>query len=120
LKFHGDSFRGRFRGHAVRGDAVGIVPGREPARGSVLAGFSFGAREVRVRVELTAPGSPSPDGPRALAALRREIKGDAAARGACEASLHGTEVVFILRGDAIDPHLARRAVERAIDAAGPA
>jgi hypothetical protein len=28
-----------------------------------------------------------------------------------------TEVVLIMRGDAIDAHLARRAVEKAIDAA---
>jgi hypothetical protein len=112
LKFHGDSFRGRYRG-----DAVGDIPGRESARGWLLAPFSFGRREVRVRVELTAPGAPSPQGPKALAAVRREFKDSGAERGACEAALHGTEVVFVMRGEAVDAHLARRAVEKAIEAA---
>ncbi len=120
LAFHGDSFRGRLLGHAVRGDAVGEIPGRDYGeRSALLAPFSFGESVVRVRVELTSPGEPPPWGPKALAAVRREFKDSGAGRGACEAALHGTEIVFLLRGDAVDVQLARRAVEKAIEAAGP-
>jgi hypothetical protein len=125
LKFHGDTFRGRIRGHAVRGDAVGEIPGRESRRRSFLAPFSFGRREVRVRIELTTPDAPPPEGPKALATVRRELKGTRASGGAgasaaepgLQVALHGTEIAFIMRGDAIDPHLARRVVEMAIEAA---
>jgi len=123
LKFHGDSFRGRIRGHAVRGDAVGEVPGREPRRRSFMTPFSFGKREVRLRIELTAPDAPPPQAPKALAAVRRELKGARAGAGAvssepgAQVALHGTEIAFIMRGEAIDPHLARRVVEKAIEAA---
>jgi hypothetical protein len=118
LTFHGDSFRGRIHGHAIRGDAVGEIPGRDfGKRSGFLAPFSFGERAVRIRVELTAPDVPPPRGPKALAAVRRELKASDRERGACEVALHGTEIVFVLRGDAIDPHLARRVVEKAIETA---
>ncbi len=125
LKFHGDTFRGRIRGHAVRGDAMGEVPGRESRRRSYLAPFSFGKREVRVRIELTAPDAPPPQAPKALAAVRRVLKGVRAGGGAsgvssepgAQVALHGTEIVLVMRGDAIDAHLARRVVEMAIEAA---
>ena len=82
LAFHGDSFRGRYRGHAVRGDAVGEIPGRAVGKRSViLALLTFGERVVRLRVELTIPDASPPRGPKALAAVRRELKESECARG---------------------------------------
>jgi hypothetical protein len=116
--FHGGTFRGHVEGHAVRGDGEGEIPRLEPSRrGSILGLFTAGRRSVRVRVELSAPDAPSPDATKAAAAARKDLKDRGTDAALFEVALLGTELVFVLRGDAATPETAARLVRKALEAA---
>ncbi len=118
LHFHGGSFRGRFRGHSVRGDGGNAIPRTDaPSGRSLLDLFAVGRRAVRVRVELTTPELSSPETATAAIAARSELKAVGADASLYETALRGTELAFVLREDAAAPATVRRVLERAIDAA---
>jgi len=135
--FHGDSFRGRFMGRAIRGDARTSAAKTADAEDSVMDGARRGAsgivnaladlargatargRGVRIRVELTAPGLAEPDVAGAAAAARRELKdaaGGEADRSLYEVFRDGTELAIVLRGESARPETAKRLVEVAVEA----
>lgn len=134
LFFHGGTFRGRFEGHAVRGDGESDIPRLEaPTRASLFDLFTSGPKAVRVRLELM--GSPvasgsgqsegraasasgtSPDATRAVAAARKDLRDRGTDARLFEVALQGTELVFVLRGEAATPEAVRRVVEKALRAA---
>jgi hypothetical protein len=135
--FHGDSFRGRFLAHAVRGDAEDALPrGGMPqmptfwdsARRAltvvstellrVFVGARASERTVRVRVELSSLGGKRPDAAGAAVALRRELKSRWPEAGLHEVSHAGTELLLLLRGEAAEPAKVKELVELAIGLAG--
>ncbi len=133
---HGSTFRGRFMGRAVRGDAEdmpatfppgqevsfveGIRQGLASALGAAAAfGRSAGRSVVRLRVELISQGVAKPDAIGAAAAVRKHLRKSVASgektRPLYEVSRDGTEVLMVLRGEIATPEVARRLVELAID-----
>jgi hypothetical protein len=136
--FHADSFRGRFLSRAVRGDGVDELPrkGMSPKRGrldglvvSVMYGAVLAARAMfgalsssaktsqalRIRLELCSVHEPSPDGAKAAAALRAELKRLYGGPPAFDVTtLGGTEVVIILRGEAATADTVKKMIELAI------
>jgi len=135
-RFHGLSFRGRFRGRAVRGDAVprlrrsptaevptvvtAILQGASGVLSELWAlanSASDAWRVLRVRVELSAAGARDPDPAAAVAAVRRELEARLPEPGNCDVAATGSELTFILRARAAEAELARELVQLAVSAA---
>ncbi len=87
-------------------------------RASLSGLFAPGRKAVRVRLELTSPGMPSPDVTKAAVAARKDLRDRGTDAGLFEVALQGTELILVLRGEAATPEAARRVVEKAIKAAG--
>ena len=118
LFFHGGTFRGRFEGHAVRGDGASDIPRLEaPKRASLFDLFTSGPKAVRVRLELMGSPGASPDATRAAAEARKDLRDRGTDARLFEVALQGTELVFVLREEAATPEAVRRVVEKALRAA---